>query len=114
MITDADIQKLAQVFATKDDLKGMEANIRRDMATKDDLKRFATKDDLERFASKDDLEQMQETIINTMKEEVLGIYELLGEQSDSADKMLQEQRGHRVAIGDFEKRIQVLEHVHAV
>jgi len=35
MITDVDIEKLKQVFPTRDDLKGF--------ATKDDLKGFATK-----------------------------------------------------------------------
>lgn len=55
MITDADIKKLKVVFATKDDLQKMESGIRHDMATKDDLKRFATKEDLKGFATKDDL-----------------------------------------------------------
>ncbi len=40
MITDADVKKLKQAFATKDDLKAF--------ATKDDLKVFATKDDLKK------------------------------------------------------------------
>ncbi len=56
MITDADITKLKQVFATKDDLK--------QFATKDDLKQFATKDDLKQFATKDDLKQLREDIIH--------------------------------------------------
>jgi len=47
MITNADITKLKDVFATKEDLKSF--------ATKDDLKAFATKDDLKGFATKDDL-----------------------------------------------------------
>jgi hypothetical protein len=47
MITDADVEKLKDTFATKDDLKAF--------ATKDDLKAFATKDDLKAFATKDDL-----------------------------------------------------------
>jgi hypothetical protein len=46
MITDADIEKLKQVFATKDDLLSMEARMDRKYATKRDLDRFATKDDL--------------------------------------------------------------------
>lgn len=40
-LTKKDIEKLKDVFATKDDLKGF--------ATKDDLKNFATKDDLSRI-----------------------------------------------------------------
>ena len=46
MITDADIKKLKQVFATKDDLKAMEARQDKKYATKDDLKLMATKSDL--------------------------------------------------------------------
>lgn len=51
MITDADIKKMKAVFATKEDLEGIDAK----MATKDDLKRFATKEDLKAFATKENL-----------------------------------------------------------
>lgn len=101
MITDRDILKLAKVFATKEDLIRMESGIRRDMATKDDLKGFATKDDLV---------EMRDGIIDVIKEEVLKIYELLGEQSDNSDTFVEEQRGHRIALGDHEKRLGILEH----
>jgi len=57
MITDADIDKLKAVFATKEDIFSMERSIRADMATKEDLKRFATKDDLKKFATKEDLKR---------------------------------------------------------
>ncbi len=40
MITDDDIKKLSKVFATKDDLKSMEARQDNKYATKDDLKQF--------------------------------------------------------------------------
>ena len=46
-ITAQDVSQLKKVLATKDDLKAF--------ATKDDLKAFATKDDLKVFAKKDDL-----------------------------------------------------------
>jgi hypothetical protein len=49
MITDADIQKLKKVFATKDDLLGMEKRFNKKFATKDDLKAYATKEDLLRL-----------------------------------------------------------------
>jgi len=62
MITDKDIEKLKKVFATKDDLIGMEKRFDKKFATKDDLKRFATKKDLKKelsaYATKDDLKKL--------------------------------------------------------
>ncbi len=57
-ITNKDIDKLKEAFATKEDLKrfATKEDLKR-FATKDDLKRFATKDDLKRFATKDDLKR---------------------------------------------------------
>ena len=49
MLTSSDIQKLKEVFATKQDFERF--------ATKEDLKGFATKKDLESFATKKDLEK---------------------------------------------------------
>lgn len=77
MITDQDVKKLKQTFATKEDLK--------DMATKDDLKAFVTKDDLkaelERFATKDDLnkktEEIGKTIIEAISNEIQTVIEML-------------------------------------
>ncbi|MBI3273749.1 MAG: hypothetical protein HYZ69_01255 [Candidatus Colwellbacteria bacterium] len=45
------LEKLARTTANEF------AAIRKEMVTKDDLKRFATKDDLKRFATKDDLKR---------------------------------------------------------
>ncbi|MDD5593455.1 MAG: hypothetical protein PHG97_01770 [Candidatus Margulisbacteria bacterium] len=46
-ITNKDVEKLKEVFATKEDLKSF--------ATKEDLKSFATKEDLKAFATKEGL-----------------------------------------------------------
>ena len=50
MITDKDVQKLSEAFATKEDLKGL--------ATKDDLKSLATKEDLKDLATKKEIEKL--------------------------------------------------------
>ncbi len=78
MITNKDIIKLKETFATKDDLNSTNnvlqklsdktdqgfawmieefGKVRSEMATKDDLKNFATKDDLKKFATKSDLDK---------------------------------------------------------
>jgi len=64
MITDADVTKLKKTFATKDDLKAMEARQDKKFATKDDLKMYATKNDMIDF--KDEI--LHE--IKSMREEV--------------------------------------------
>lgn len=61
MITDQDIEKLKQVFATKEDINRF--------ATIDDLDRFATKEDLDRFATKDDLIEIK-TEMRTMEKRI--------------------------------------------
>lgn len=75
MITDADVKKLKQVFATKDDLKAMEKRFDSKFASKDDLK--LVKDDLKamearqdkKYASKDDLTRgLEETKTAVVKE----------------------------------------------
>jgi len=53
-ITNKDIEKLKEHFATKEDLK--------QFATKEDLKRFATKEDLKQFATKADLEDFRREV----------------------------------------------------
>jgi len=55
MATKDDIADIRRDFATKDDLKGF--------ATKDDLRAFATKDDLKAFATKDDLRSMRDELM---------------------------------------------------
>jgi len=133
MITDQDINKLAKVFATKDDLQSMESNIRRDMATKDDLqsmesnirhdmatkdditeirqdmKRFATKDDLKRFANKEDVRDIVKESTESIVEGVRIIIDMLGETSNKTEQNTEEVQGHRIAIGDHEERIRLLE-----
>ncbi len=79
MITDADIRKLKKVFATKDDLLGMESRFNRKFATKDDLKAFATKADianalkameerLRRDIVKDVADMLQDSVIKILNQ----------------------------------------------
>ena len=68
MITDKDIKKLKEAFATKDDLKSFATkDDLRSFATKDDLKSFATKDDLKSFATKDDFKDLKVNLISAME-----------------------------------------------
>ncbi|PIZ64294.1 hypothetical protein CO051_05655 [Candidatus Roizmanbacteria bacterium CG_4_9_14_0_2_um_filter_39_13] len=92
MITDQDIKKLSKVFATKDDLKN-----------------FATKEDLNKMK-----DEMQDEIIGSITQEILKIYELLDKNTEKEHMLYKEQRGHRIAIGDHEDRIRLLEHPHQV
>ena len=80
MITDTDIQKLKQVFVTKEDLKHF--------ATKKDLERFATKDDitdikkeLSNYATKDDLKETTSILVHQMTM----VIEVVGKLSDKID-----------------------------
>ena len=57
-ITDKDVTKLKEVFATKEDLKRF--------ATKEYLKRFATKDDLQQFATKDELREFRGEVVTRL------------------------------------------------
>lgn len=93
MITDADIEKLKKVFATKDDLLGMEKRFNKKFATKDDLKKslapYATKDDLKKsltpYATKVDLK------IYATKEDLLRLKgDLLGEMSKLRQGILED------------------------
>ena len=64
MITDVDIEKLKQVFPTRDELKGF--------ATKDDLNDMRNdlndmRNDLTRFATKDDLKEMEQRMTKTIR-----------------------------------------------
>ena len=56
-ITDKDIKKLSEVFATKKEIERF--------ATKDDLAKFATKEDLAGFATKDDLAGLKKEIMDS-------------------------------------------------
>lgn len=91
MITDDDIKKLAQVFATKDDLQTMEANIRKDMATKKDLNSA--------------LEKYTEGIVNGVQT----IIEMLGDTSDQTEKNRKQMQTQQVLLHDHEDRIRKLE-----
>lgn len=90
MITDADIEKLKQVFATKEDLD-----------------RFATKDDLHEI--KTEMQAMEKRMTKTIVSAIVETYETLGKHDEKIRPMLKEQRGQRVAIGDLESRVDRLE-----
>lgn len=83
MITNADIKKLKTVFATKDDLK--------------------------RFATKEDVQEIVNESMEGVVEGVKTIIDMLGETNRKTEQNTKEVQGHRVAIGDHEERIRLLE-----
>ena len=115
MITDADIKKLKVVFATKDDLQKMESGIRHDMATKDDLKRFATKEDLQRFATKEDLKTLDSKVDSGFLEVIKYIGEIKNELMSEIIGFRNEMRditgNTRSTLDNRESRIARLEYV---
>ena len=94
MITDADIDKLKAVFATKDDLN-----------------RFATKDDFNDI--REDLSKMEVRMTKTIVNAVMEVYDYLAKQDEEIKPMKREQRGQRVAIADLESRVTTLESARA-
>jgi len=75
MITDVDIKKLSKVFATKDDLKAMEARQDAKFATKDDLKAMEARQNA-KFATKIDIKGVREEL-NGVKIDIKGVREEL-------------------------------------
>lgn len=73
-------------FATKDDLK--------QFATKDDLKYFATKDDLRQFATKDDFTSFKVEILQAF-DKVLIRFDT-AEKDNMADKLLHDRHEKRI------------------
>ncbi len=96
MITDDDVKKLKQIFATKDDLKRF--------ATKKDLKRFATKIDLE-----DGMRHLENKIEKSNEKWHSRIFDLV----DGLAKGVVTNREFRALttykIGDLDKRVKILE-----
>ena len=98
MITDTDIIKLKEVFATKTELQKLSdktdqgfawmivefGKVRADMATKDDLKNFATKDYLDKFVTKSDLAEIMGELRAIREELTISSYRRL-EISDSIE-----------------------------
>lgn len=129
MITDQDIEKLKQVFATKDDLNrfatkadfdrfvtkddlhALERGIRQDMATKDDL--AGIRQDMQRFATKEDVESIVTNAIernNTgLLQGINTIIDMIGEINDRTDTNTAEVKTQRVILGEHEERLQALE-----
>ncbi|MEK7141560.1 MAG: hypothetical protein AAB800_03390 [Patescibacteria group bacterium] len=90
MITDADVEKLKKVFATKDDLKRF--------ATKDDLKRFATKEDFKIMETElrgdiaNDLKSMEARLRKNIVDDVADILQesvinLLSQHEERIDRL---------------------------
>jgi len=96
MITDTDIKKLEKKFATKDDLKAMEARQDAKFATKDDLKAFATEESLKKTQK-----SMEDAIIN-FKDEIL--HEIKGLREEISIVM-----GYKDQIEDIDYRVERLE-----
>ena len=79
MITNADIEKLKQVFPTRNDLN--------DFARKEDLKEI-----------RDDLKEMEKRMTKTIVNAIMEVYEILGKHDQEFKPLKREQRGQRVAI----------------
>jgi hypothetical protein len=101
MITDADINKMKKVFATKDDLK-----------------KFVTKDESKKFATKEDLLNVSTELIRSFRSELSGLKEDIINFKDSILTEIIELRedvavvtGYRNLIEDHDKRIEKLETV---
>ena len=83
MITDVDIKKLSKVFATKDDLKAMEARQDAKFATKDDLKAMEARQNA-KFATKIDIKGVREEL-NGVKIDIKGVREELKKYATRED-----------------------------
>lgn len=77
MLTNNDIKKLKEVFATKDDFtKFATKDDLKDISTKSDLVNIATKDDLINFATKDDIKMLQNYVdikLKNHREELINV-----------------------------------------
>ena len=82
MITDADIEKMKRVFATKDDLSDV----------------------------RNDLVEMEKRMTKTIVNAIVEVYEVFGKQDQVLKPLKHEQQGQRVAIGDHEIRTRHLEY----
>lgn len=78
MTVKASEERIRKDMATKDDLKNTEASIRKDMATKEDLKSLATKDDINRLEQKIDRTRELQNQLDELKERVKDIEENFG------------------------------------
>lgn len=105
MITDTDIVKLKDIFATKDDLNRF--------ATKEDLNRFATKEDLKDFPTRADLKREIKEAIETynagLMEGIKTIIEMIGDSQERSESNSQEISHHHTILEDHSRRIQALE-----
>lgn len=79
------------------------------MLTKNDLKKlkeiFVTKEEFQQSLKKA-LEKNTDIIVK----EIRVVIDILAENIDKLNNNIKETRGHRVAIGDHEERIQKVEH----
>ena len=120
MITDKDVKKLKEVFATKDDLKTFATkDDLKTFATKDDLKTFATKDDLKTFATKDDLKDINKKIdkldgrikngFESLAKDVMTVIEMIGDNNQKLDKINAKTTDHDDILGNHDRRLDKIE-----
>ena len=88
------IEGLRKEMATKDDLKHF--------ATKEDLKHFATKEDLKDVATKDDMKRSEVRILQAV-DKIATVFDKV-EKDHAADKLLHDRHEKRL-----EKRLEKLE-----
>ncbi len=96
-ITNKDVDKLKEVFETKEDLKRF--------ATKDDLNKFATKDDLKRFATRDDLDAKFKEVLAGQDQ----IMKELEKARQDRTLALGKDREQDRRLGDLEGKVQRIE-----
>ena len=115
------LDKLAKMtqdefFTVRNEMEKGFSTLRKEMATKDDLKRFATKDDLKQYATKEDLKQYA-TKDDLQKSTVMVLQAIDGvvarfdkmEQDSAADKLLHDR--HETMLEDHDVRIKALEKI---
>ena len=99
-ITKKDVDKLSEIFATKDDLKAF--------ATKDDLRAFATKVDLERFVTKLEFKEEMGKITTSLDwlvgktETILNELKIINSQMGRYDRKLED---HETRITTLEAKV---------
>lgn len=69
-------------------------SVRKDMVTKEDLKRFAAKDDLRLFATRGDLVDLRDTIVDAVREENLKALQSNDKVMTKLDVLLKEDAAH--------------------
>ena len=114
VLTNTDIQKLKEVFATKTDLDRFATKEDLDrLATKEDLKRFTTTEDLNRFATKEDLEknrtQIKQDTLEVVKKALAENNRELGKIFGDFDEIYMTKEEFREIKGEVQELKQILQ-----